>query len=114
MKNYINIAISAKGSEYPQILIILDKYNDNSVFLKLTNVTEKRLEIAEYIENQHLLNIIDAFLAEAKKDEYNLNDSDYSELYINFTNIIFYYIFSAYFNFSVKYDEIKLININEY
>lgn len=114
MKNFINIAISAKDSENPQILIILDKSSDNSVFLKLINVTKKTLEVAEYIRNQHLLNIIDAFLAEAKKDEYNLNNSDFSELYINFTNIIFYYIFSEYFKFSVKYNEIKLINIDEY
>lgn len=114
MKNSLSITISAKDYENPELLIILDKHSDNLVFLKLINVTKKKLEVAESIENQYLLNIINAFLAEAKLDKYDLKDSDFNELYINFINIIFHYIISVYLHFSVKYNEITLINIDEY
>lgn len=114
MKNSINIVISAKDSENPQILIILDKHSDNLIFLKLINVTKKTLEVAECIENQYLLNIINAFLVEAKNDEYNLKDSDFNEFYISIIKTIFHYIFSVYFNGTLKYNEITLINIDEY
>ena len=114
MKNYINISISAKDCENPRLLIILNKFNDDSIYLKLFNVTKNKLIIAEEIRNQHLLNIINAFLAEAKEDEYNIKDSDFSELYLNFVNLIFYYIISAFFNASLQYEEIELINLKEY
>lgn len=114
MENYINISISAKDSENPQILIILNKFNDNSIFLNIISATENPLKVAEYIENNYLLAFINIFLAEAKKDEYNLKDSGYSEFYINLINTIFHYVISEYFNANLIYDEIKLINLKEY
>ena len=114
MKNCINISISAKDSENPQILIIINKFSDSSIFLNIISATENPLKVAEYIENNYLLDFINIFLAEAKKDEYNLKDTDFNEFYRNLINTIFHYIFSVYFNGTLHYDEIKLINLKEY
>ena len=114
MKNYINIAIFGKDYENPGLLINLDKFNDNLIYLNLFDVNLNKVVEAKEIKNQHLLNIINAFLAEAKEDEYNIKNSDYTELYLNFVNLIFYYISSSYFNASLRYEEIELINLKEY
>ena len=114
MKNYINISISAKDCDNDQLLLIINKFSDNSVYLKLFNITENKLVDATEIENQRILNIINAFLAEAKEDEYDLENSEYGELYFNFVNLIFHYISSAYFHATLCYEEIKLINLKEY
>ena len=114
MQNYTNISISAEDNKNPRLLVIINKFSDNSVFLKIFNLTENRLEIIEYIEHKHILNIIDAFLAEAKIHKYNLKDSDYSQLFPDFVKIIFNYIMAYYFNGYFNYNEIKLINLKEY
>ena len=114
MKNYINISISAKDYENPNLLINLNKFNDGSIYLNLFDVDLNKLVEAKEIKNQNLLNLINIFLAEAKENEYNINDSDYTEFYLNFVNLIFYYISSAYFNASLCYEEIELINLKEY
>ena len=108
MKNYINISISAKDYENGDLLIILNKFNNGSIYLTLFNQDLNKLVDDKEIKNQHLLNIINAFLAEAKEDEYNLKDSGYSEFYRNFVNSIFCYISSAYCSISWRYDEITL------
>ena len=113
MKNFINIVIFAKDCENGEFHIILDKFNDNLIYLNFINKLENRSIYVGEIKNQHLLNIINAFLAEAKEDEYNLKNSDYTELYLNFVNLIFYYIFSAYFNASLLFEEIELIYVKE-
>ena len=113
MENNINIAISAKDYENPQLLIILNKFNDCSIYLNIINVTENTLEVAEYIENQYLLNIINIFLAEAKKDEYNLKDSDFNEFYKSIIKTIFHYIILYCFNGNLIYDEITLKSLSE-
>lgn len=114
MQNYTNISISAKANEDSHLLVIINKFSDNSVFLKLFNLTENRLEIVEYIEYKHILNVIDAFLAEVKLSKYNIDDNIYGEFYKDFVNIIFNYIMAYYFNGYFNYNEIKLINLKDY
>ena len=94
MANFTNISISAKDCENGEFLIILDKFKDNLIYLDFIDALENRLIYVGEIKNQPLLDFINAFLAEAKEDEYNLNNSDYTELYLNFVNLIFYYISS--------------------
>ena len=108
MANFTNISISAKDCENGEFLIILDKFKDNLIYLDFIDALENRLIYVGEIKNQPLLDFINAFLAEAKEDEYNLKDSGYSEFYINFVNSIFCYISSAYYSFSWRYDEITL------
>ena len=108
MTNFTNISISAKDCENGEFLIILDKFKDNLIYLDFIDALENRLIYVGEIKNQPLLDSINAFLAEAKEDEYNLKDSGYNEFYRNFVNSIFCYISSAYCSISWRYDEITL------
>ena len=87
----------------------LGRLEDLSV--QLAGITGK---VHNKIEKKHLLNIIDALLAEAKEDEYNLVDSDYSEIYTSFANLIFYLVSSEYFKATLIYSKIKLKHLMEY
>lgn len=114
MENYMNISISAKDNENPRLLIILDIFIDGSIYLRLLNMHENKLVVNKEIKNQNLLNIIKAFLADARFDIYDLKDSDYCELYVKYVELIAYWIISDYFKASLLYNEIKLINFKEY
>ena len=114
MENYMNISISAKDSENPRLLIILDIFRDGSIYLRLLNMHENKLVVNKEIKNQNLLNIIKAFLADARFDMYDLKDSDYCELYVKYVELIAYWIISDYHKASLLYNEIKLINFKEY
>ena len=58
MKNYINISISAKDCENQHLLIILNKFNDDSIYLTLFGLNLDKLVSNKEIKNQHLLNIL--------------------------------------------------------
>ena len=114
MKNYTKIVISGEDYENPRLLIIINVFSKDSVYLKLFNTTESTLIFDGKIKNKRLLNIIDALLVEAKEDEYNLVDSDYSEIYTSFANLIFYWVSSEYFKATLIYSKIKLKHLMEY
>ena len=114
MKHCANIVISAKDCQNYNLLIIINKFNDSSMFLNIFNEDENKLITAEEIKNKCLLTTINAFLADAKNDEFELEDSDYSELYIKYVEFITYFIISEQFSASVIYDDITLIDIKEY
>ena len=114
MTNFTNISISAKDYENPSLLIMLDIFRDNSIYLRVVDMGENTLAVNKYIKNQHLLNIINAFLAAAKRDKYDFEETDYGELYIKYVELIAYFIISDYFEASLFYTEIKLIDLKEY
>ena len=57
MKNFINIVISAKDCDNGEFLIILDKFNDDLIYLNFINKLENESMFVGEIKNQHLLNI---------------------------------------------------------
>lgn len=114
MKHCTNIIISAKDFQNYNLLIIINKFNDSSMFLNIFNEDENKLITAEEIKNQYLLTTINAFLADAKFSQYDLKNSDYSELFIKYVEFITYYIISTQFGASLLYEDIKLIDIKEY
>lgn len=114
MENYMNISITAKDYENGELLIILDIFRDNSMYLKVLDKFKNKLVVDKQIKNQRLLNIINAFLADARFDMYDLKDSDYCELYVKYVELIAYWIISDYHKASLLYNEIKLINFKEY
>ena len=114
MKHCINIIISAKDYQNYNLLIVINKFSDSSMFLNIVNEDENKLITAEEIKNKHLLNIINAFLADAKNNQYDLKNSDYSELFIKYVELITYFIISSCFNASLLYEDITLIDIKEH
>ena len=113
MKKIINVAISAKDYENPELLIIINAFSENYINLIVFNRSENKTIKSEFIKNQNLLNIISAFLADAKHDYYLLKNSDYSELFIQYVELIAYFIISDCFNASLLYNEITLESIKE-
>lgn len=122
MANFTNILISAKDYENYSFLANISVYK-KSCILNIFFEDEEMQSETYKIKNQHFLNIINAFLAEAKKDGYNLKesdfrenykDSDYCELYENYIKLILYSVVSYIFGASLLYNEIKLINLREY
>lgn len=114
MKHCTNIIISAKDSQNYNLLIIINKFSDSSMFLNIFNEDKNILITAEEIKNQCLLTTINSFLANAKNNYYDLKNSDYSELFIKYVEFITYFIISEQFNASLLYEDISLIDINEH
>lgn len=112
MKNYINIAISAKDTENPRLLINLNIFNDSSIYLHFINIAENKKIYADEIKDLTLSRLINILLAEAKESHYLLDE--YNQFYINLVNTIFYYINSMFISDSCIYNEISLINLKEY
>lgn len=70
MKNYINIAISAKDIQNPRLLINLNIFNDSSIYLHIINISENTKIYADEIKDLTLARLINVFLAEAKESNY--------------------------------------------